>query len=91
MSSVGTILETIRERRSRAGYREARGAREYIPPDYVERWARYPTASLLCFLAIVGGGAAAVALLIVMLLAANGPTGAPAAGPGIPPAVKVRR
>src|SRR5262245_21319891 len=92
MSTVGTILETIRERRVRSGYREARFPRDMAPPDLGEPCRRYPTAALLCFLAVVGGAVAAVVLLILLIasVSATRPGGRAALGPGGTPAVKAR-
>src|SRR5258708_38483013 len=71
MSSMGLVLDRIRKRRVRAGYREPPPPRERMPPDLAEPCARYPTAALLCFLAAVGGAIAVVALLIAVLVTAT--------------------
>jgi hypothetical protein len=70
MSSVGVVLEKIRERRVREGYREPQ-ERERMPPDLVEPCARYPTAALLSFLAIIGGVLATIVLVVSLLVAAS--------------------
>ncbi len=84
MSSVGVVLEKIRERRVREGYREPQ-RRERMPPDLAEPCARYPTAALLCFLAMVGGALATI-VLIVSLFVAAAVTPRPAAMPKASPA-----
>jgi hypothetical protein len=71
MNSVGIVLDRIRERRVRAGYRDPPPPREHMPPDLAEPCTRYPTAALLCFLAAAGGAIAVVVLLIALIVAAN--------------------
>jgi len=90
MSTVGTILDTIRERRVRAGYREARIPREIAPPDLVEPCRRYPTAALLCFIAMAGAAIATIGLVILTIAAMSAapPAGKGATGPGARPAFK---
>ena len=86
MSSVGVVLDKIRERRVRHGYREPRPPRERMPPDLAEPCARYPTAALLCFLAAVGGALAVIILAISLIVAANAkprPAAMPKAAPGV--------
>jgi hypothetical protein len=87
MSTVGVVLEKIRERRVREGYREPRAPRERMPPDLAVPCARYPTAALLCFVAAVGGIIAAILLLIVLVVVATSTPG-PISGPAAVPAVK---
>jgi hypothetical protein len=85
MSNMGIVLDHIRERRVRAGYREPLPPREHMPPDLVEPCSRYPTAALLCFLAAVGGMIAVVVLMIALSVAASRgpkPAAAPKAVPG---------
>jgi hypothetical protein len=71
MNSVGIVLDRILERRMRAGYRAPPRPREHMPPDLAETCARYPTAALLSFLAVLGGTFAVVVLLIALLVTAN--------------------
>ena len=75
MSSMGVVLEKIRERRIRERYREPRPSREHMPPDLAVPCANYPTAALLCFLAVVVAVIAAVFLLIVLAVIAGSSLG----------------
>jgi hypothetical protein len=92
MSSIGVVLDRIRERRVRDGYHEALEPRERIPPDLVEPCARYPMTACVCFLAAVGAVIAAIiGLVVVLVTAASAPTpvaktkAAPAATPSVSP------
>jgi hypothetical protein len=74
MGDLSNLLEKIHDRRIRAGYREPRPPRERMPPDYIEPCVRYPTVSLVCFLAAAGATALAIALLLLILVAVSGTT-----------------
>jgi hypothetical protein len=71
MSSVGAVLDRIRERRVRAGYHEALEPRERIPPDLAEPCAHYPMTAFICFLAVAGAIVATMILFVVMLVTAG--------------------
>jgi hypothetical protein len=94
MSSMGVVLDRIRERRVRQGCREALLPRERIPPDLVEPCRRYPLTAFLCILATVGAVVAVIVLFVVMLITAGStptPVAKPKARPGAPTAVSPRR
>jgi hypothetical protein len=94
MSSMGVVLDRIRERRVRQGCREALAPRESIPPDYVEPCRRYPLTAFLCILATAGAVVAVIGLFVVMLLTAGSapkPVAKTKAAPGAAPSVSPRR
>jgi hypothetical protein len=68
---MGVVLDRIRERRIRDGYREALEPRERIPPDLAEPCARYPMTVFVCLLAAVGVVIAALILLVSLLVTAG--------------------
>ena len=75
MGDLSNLLEKIHDRRVKAGYREPLLSRERMPPDYVEPCVRYPTVSVVCFLAAAGVAAMALALLALVLIAVSGTPG----------------
>jgi hypothetical protein len=92
MSSMGVVLDRIRQRRVRDGYHEALEPREQIPPDLVEPCAHYPMTAFLCCLAGLGAVVGAIILFVVMLVTAGSAPkplaktkAAPAATPGVSP------
>jgi hypothetical protein len=87
MSSVGVVLEKIRERRVREGYREPHPPRERMPPDLAVPCGRYPTAALLCFIAAVGGIVAVLFFIVALVVVATSTPG-PVPGPKAVPALK---
>jgi hypothetical protein len=94
MSSMGVVLDRIRERRVRQGCREALAPRERIPPDLAEPCRRYPLTAFLCILAMVGAVIATIVPVIAILLTAGStpkPVATPKARPGSPAAVSPRR
>ena len=94
MSSMGVVLDKIRERRVRAGYHEALEPREHIPPDLAVPCARYPLTAFICFLAVAGAMVAALIPLVVMLVrpgSAPTPAAKVKAAPRAMPNVSPRR
>src|SRR5437879_794095 len=94
MSSMGVVLDRIRERRVREGCREALSPRERIPPDLVEPCRRYPLTAFLCILGTAGAVVAVIMLFVAMLISAGStpkPVAKTKARPGVPSAVNPRR